>query len=391
VNKTRYGHHLREHFLLDNRLVFLNHGSFGACPKVVLKAQSEYRERLERDPVTFMLHALPSALRGQADELGKLLGAAGKDIAFVENATTGVNAVMRGLRFKAGDQLLTLNHVYPAVDNTLKFLAERAGCEIVRAEVPLPVSGPQQVVDAVIAGITSKTKIAVIDHVTSFSGLVTPISEIVEACHARGVPVLVDGAHAPGMLELDLDSIGADYYVGNCHKWLWAPKGCAFLYVATQNQSDMHPTVISNMEPLGFPYNFDWTGTKDPSAWLSLGAALSFHRSLGGREVAKYNRKLVIEGSNRMAQALGFELVAPASMTGSIRAVRIPNTESASPEEAAALHGYLASEHNIEVLVHAHKGLWLRVSAQIYNELEDYDRLIEGLLLARGLGLTLEV
>ena len=384
---AKYGSHLREHFLLDERLVFLNHGSFGACPKVVLKVQREWRERLERDPVAFMLNSLPTALRTQADELGELLGAEGKDIAFVENATTGVNAVLRGLRLEEGDEFLTLNHVYPAVDNTVKFLAERAGCKVVRADVPMPVDNPEQVVAAVAAGITSKTKIAVIDHVTSFSGLVTPIAEIVSACHDLGVPVLVDGAHAPGMLELDLSSIGADYYVGNCHKWLWAPKGCAFLYVAPQNQGDIHPTVISNMEPQGFPYNFDWTGTKDPSAWLSLGAALEFHRSLGGHRVAKHNHDLVVEGSSMLEQALDFELVAPPSMTGSIRAVRLPNTESAGPDEAAALHGYLVREHNIEVLVHAHEGIWLRVSAQVYNELSDYERLVEGVTEAQVLGI----
>jgi isopenicillin-N epimerase len=386
----KYGHHLREHFLLDERLVFLNHGSFGACPKVVLKAQSEWRERLEKDPVAFMLNSLPTALRSQADELGKLLGAEGKDIAFVENATTGVNAVMRGLRLDEGDELLTLNHVYPAVDNTLKFLAARAGCKVVRADVPMPVTSPEQVVAAVVAGLTPKTRIAVIDHVTSFSGLVTPIADIVRACHDRGVPVLVDGAHAPGMLKLDLESIGADYYVGNCHKWLWAPKGCAFLHVASRNQADMHPTVISNMEPLGFPHNFDWTGTKDPSAWLSLSAALEFHRSLGGSQVAKYNHNLVVEGAGLLEQALDFELVAPQSMTGSIRAVRLPNTEAAGPDEAAALHGYLAHEHNIEVLVHAHEGIWLRVSAQIYNEISDYERLVDGLKKARSLGIYTE-
>jgi isopenicillin-N epimerase len=382
---TKYGHHLREHFLLDSRLVFLNHGSFGACPKVVLKAQSEWREGLERDPVDFMLHRLPGALRSQAEELGEMLGAKGKDIAFVENATTGVNAVMRGLRLEPGDQLLTLNHVYPAVDNTLKFLAERNGCEIVRADIPMPVTCSDQIVDAVVEKITPKTKIAVLDHITSFSALVTPMTELVKACHARGVPVLVDGAHAPGMLDLDLESIGADYYVGNCHKWLWAPKGCAFLYVAPKNQSDMHPTVISNMEAEGFPFNFDWTGTKDPSAWLSLGAAMAFHRSLGDREVAKYNHNLVIEGSNMLAEELSVELVAPPSMTGSIRAVRLPNTETAGGEDAAALHGYLAKEHNIEVLVHAHDGVWLRVSAQVYNELDDYERLIAALRDARRL------
>jgi len=335
-----------------------------------------------------MLKALPVALRAQADELGEFLGANGKDIAFVENATTGVNAVMRGLELGSGDELLILNHVYPAVDNTISFLANRYGCEVVRADVPMPIVSPQAVVEAVVSKITAKTRIAVIDHVTSFSGLVTPIAEIVSACHSRGVPVLVDGAHAPGMLDLNLNEVGADYYVGNCHKWLWAPKGAAFLYVSPANQDSIHPTAISNLEGEGYPVNFDWTGTKDPSAWLSIGAGLEFHRSLGGTEVASYNHSLVVEGSEMVADALGFELAVPCSMTGSIRAMRLPGTENSGPEGAAALHDYLAMEHNIEVLVHAYDGIWLRVSAQVYNELGDYERLIDALLVAQSLGLT---
>jgi isopenicillin-N epimerase len=375
----RFGAGLRSLFWLDERLCFLNHGSFGACPKSVLEAQTAWRIRMEQDPIRFMVQVLPEGLRAQAEALGGLLGARGLDLAFVENATTGVNAVLGGLDLQPGDELLTLSHVYPAVANTVRVLAERHGCKVVQAELPMPLKGPAQVIEAVAAKLTHKTKIAILDHVTSFSAVVTPISELVALCHARGVPVLVDGAHAPGMIELDLEALGADYYVGNCHKWLWAPKGCAFLYAKRDVQSGLRPPVISLREAEGFPFNFDWTGTKDASAYLSLGAALEFRSWLGGNAAAQYNHELVVEASSRLADQLGWELAAPVSMTGSIRAMRIPDTENATREDAAALHNYLADTHQIEVLVHAHHGLWMRISAQVYNERGDYQRLMEGL------------
>jgi len=234
-------------------------------------------------------------------------------------------------------------------------------------------------VSALATKLGPRTRLAVLDHVTSFSALVLPMAALVETCHSANVPVLVDGAHAPGMLELDLNALGADYYVGNCHKWLWAPKGCAFLHVRKDRQSQISPTVISLRESEGYPWNFDWTGTKDPSAYLALGAALEFHAWLGGHAVARYNRDLVLSASAQIADSLGWELVAPPEMTGSIRAMRIPNTQDATPEDAMALHDFLADRHHIEAHVHAHEGLWLRLSAQVYNEMGDYAALLAGL------------
>ena len=375
----RFGAHLRSHFLLDERLCFLNHGSFGACPKGVLEAQTAWRAEMERDPIRFLVRRLPELLRAQADELGEVLGAQGQDMVFVENATTGVNAVLRSLPLEAGDEILVLSHVYPAVDNTVMALAERYGCRVVRAELPVPLEAPEQVVEAVAAELSPRTRIAVLDHITSFSGAVLPVAELVAVCHANGTPVLVDGAHAPGMLDLNLESIGADYYVGNCHKWLWAPKGCAFLHVAREHQSTVNPTVISLRQAEGYPYSFDWTGTKDPSAYLALRAGLEFHAWLGPEAVRTYNHDLVVSGTESLAAFLGWELPVSSEMTGSIRAVRIPGTEGATREDAAALHDYLADIHHIEALVQPHNGLWLRASAQIYNDRGDFAALLAAL------------
>ena len=374
-----FGAHLRQHFLLDERICFLNHGSFGATPRSVLEAQTAWRARMESDPVRFMLRVLPEALREQAEGLGQLIGARGQDLVFVENATTGVNAVLRSLDLGPQDELLALSHVYPAVSNTLDYLANRYGCKVVRVELPHPIEEAQQVVDLVAAAITDRTRIAVLDHVTSFSALVTPIADLVALCQSRGVEVLVDGAHAPGMLDLDLDALGAEYYVGNCHKWLWAPKGCAFLHVRSDKQDTIHPAVISLREAEGYPFQFDWSGTKDPTAWLALGAALEFRAWLGGLAVQRHNHALVVEASEQIASVLGWELASPVEMTGCIRAMRITGSEHADAEQALALHHYLADTHHIEVLVHAHKGLWVRLSAQVYNEIGDYAVLLAGL------------
>ena len=377
----RYGAHLRSHFLLDERLCFLNHGSFGACPKSVLEAQSAWRAQMERDPIRFMVRTLPEALRAQAEELGELLGARGEDVAFVENATTGVNSVLRGLELSAGDEILVLSHVYPAVNNTISYLAERHGCRVVRVALPVPLLSPDAVVEAVAASLSPRTRIAVLDHVTSFSAAVLPVSSMIKRCHANGTPVLIDGAHAPGMIPLNLKELNADYYVGNCHKWLWAPKGCAFLYASPEVQGNLHPTAVSLREAEGFPFSFDWTGTKDPSAFLALGAALEFHNWLGGAAVADYNHTLVVSASEQLGESLGWECPVPAHMTGSIRALRIPGTDDATREDAIALHDYLADTHHIEVLVHAHDGLWVRLSAQVYNVLGDYAALLAALEL----------
>ena len=375
----RFGAHLRSHFLLDERLCFLNHGSFGACPKSVLDAQTAWRVEMERDPIRFLVRTLPGLLRTQAEELGSFLGARGQDIAFVENATTGVNAVLRSLPFQAGDEILVLSHVYPAVDNTVMALAERYGCRVVRAELPVPLHTPKQVIESVEAKLSSRTRIAVLDHVTSFSGAVLPVAELVTVCRANGTPVLVDGAHAPGMLDLNLDAIGADYYVGNCHKWLWAPKGCAFLHVAEARQDGLNPTVISLRQLESYPHSFDWTGTKDPSAYLALRAGLDFHAWLGPDAVRSYNHDLVVAGTESIASALGWELPVSAEMTGSIRALRIPGKEDATREDANALHDYLADVHHIEALVQPFEGLWLRASAQVYNDRGDFAALLAAL------------
>ena len=216
-----------------------------------------------------MRAVLPEALRHAADRLGAFIGADGKDIAFVDNATTGCNAVLRSLRLEPGDQIVVLTHGYGAVRNTVRYLCERAGARMVEAEVPFPRADPDTIVTNIAAALTPRTKLAVVDHITSGSALVLPLQRIVAACHAADVPVLVDGAHGPAQVPLDMRALGADWYAGNCHKWLCAPKGSAFLYARPDRQDDLHPVTISHGLGKGFLEEFDWTGTRDPSAWLA--------------------------------------------------------------------------------------------------------------------------
>ena len=279
----RLGKAVRDEWLLDWRWLHVNHGSFGAAPRAVLEVQQEWRRRMEAEPNGFFFQVLPEALRSAAESLGAFIGADGRDIAFVENATTGCNAVLRSLRLTAGDEVLVLSHGYPAVRNAARHIAERAEARVIEAEVPFPRPQPAAIIAGVGAALTRRTRIAVIDHITSPSALVLPLGEIVALCHSAGVPVLVDGAHAPGQIPLDLRAIGADWYVGNCHKWLCAPKGCGFLWAAPERQADLHPVTISHGYGKGFLAEFDWTGTADRSAVLCVAAAIDFHQRLGGR------------------------------------------------------------------------------------------------------------
>ena len=363
---------MRSEWRLDPDFLTVNHGSFGATPLCVQAVQNAWRERMEAQPTRFMSQ-LPGLLRASADRLGAFLGAAGNDIVFTDNATTGCNAVLRSMLLRPGDEVLVLSHVYGAVRNTVRFVTEQAGALIRQAEIPFPAVSDDGVVAAVAGALTSRTRLAVIDHIASHSALVMPAERIVAVCHAAGVPVLIDGAHAPGQTDLDLTVIGADYYAGNCHKWLCAPKGSAFLWVAPARQAALHPTVISHGFGAGFLQEFDWTGTRDPSAALSVPAALDFHARLGGPALRARNVALAAEGAVLVAHRLNTQAVPTG---GAMGLVRLPWDGPPLDLRARLLAA------GTDAPVHALAGSnWLRLSAFAYNELDDFARLAE--LVAR--------
>jgi isopenicillin-N epimerase len=384
---------LRSRWLLDPEVRFLNHGSFGACPRPVLEVQSELRAELEREPVRFLARELEGHLDAAKQELGAFLGAPPEDLVPVANATTAVSAVLRSLALGPGDELLVTNHGYNACRNAVDFVAGQAGARVVVARVPFPIRSGDEVLEAVLERAGKRTRLALVDHVTSPTGLIYPIERIVHALRERGIETLVDGAHAPGMLPLDIAALDPAYYTGNCHKWLCAPKGAAFLYVRRDLQGPVRPVVISHgmnsprTDRSRFRLEFDWTGTDDPTAFLCVPHALRFLGGLfPGRwpELMRRNRELALAGRALLIAALGIPPPAPEEMLGSLASVPLPPAPEGSPaHELDPLQAWLFERHRIEVPVHR----WpdpelrlLRISAQAYNELEEYRA------LARALG-----
>ena len=383
---------------LDPAVTFLNHGSYGACPEAVLASQRTWRDRLESEPVRFMERILPDALADARDRVAAFLGADPAGLAFVSNATSGVNTVLRSLRFEPGDELLATDHEYNATLNALAAIAERDGARVVVARIPVPIDDPSQAFDAILAAVTPRTRLALVSHITSPTALVLPIERIVAGLESRGVDTLVDAAHAPGMVPVDLDALGAAYWTGNGHKWLCGPKGSAVLWVRADRRDRIHPLVISHgaNEPLEgrerFRLEFDWTGTGDPTPALALADAIDWMAAQdpgGWPAIMAANHALAMAGRDHLATTLGVATIAPDAMTGSMAALSLPG----SRDEAAsrALQRDLTDLDGIQVPImpwpvraarradDAPAVTLLRISAQRYNERADYERLAEAL------------
>jgi isopenicillin-N epimerase len=370
------GQAVRGEWNLDPDFLTVNHGSFGATPRAVTAAQRDWQDRMERQPTRFMATVLPTALRGAADDLGRFVGADGRDIVFLDNATTGCNAVLRAIALNPDDEVLILSHAYRAIRNAVRHVTRQAGARITVARVIFPDPTEDALLAAVINAITPRTRLAVIDHVTSGSALVLPVARIVAACQQTGVSVLIDGAHAPGQLDLDLTAIGADWYVGNCHKWLCAPKGCAFLHAAPARQTGLHPVTISHGFEQGYLAEFDWTGTTDPSRFLAVTEAISFHNRLGGSALRVRNRLLATQAADLLADRLNTRPGATGDLTAAMGVVRLPVPDPSAAQAQDIRRRLLQA--GTDAPVHALEGaLWLRFSAFAYSELEDYARLAD--------------
>ncbi|MGH7263575.1 MAG: aminotransferase class V-fold PLP-dependent enzyme [Candidatus Rokuibacteriota bacterium] len=382
---------------LDPAVTFLNHGAFGACPRAVLEAQGRIRARLEAEPVRFLTRELEGLLDAARTALGGFIGARPDDLAFVPNATSGVNTVLRSLVFEPGDEILTTDHGYNACRNACELAAGRGGARVVTAAVPFPLEGPDRIVEAVVARVIPRTRLAVLDHVTSPTGIAFPVERLVAELAARGVDSLVDGAHAPGMLPLDVTAMGAAYYTGNCHKWICAPKGSAFLHVREDRQAAIRPLTISHgansprRDRSRFRLEFDWTGTADPTAYLAVPAAIGYLGGLvpgGWPALMARNREVALAGRGLLAKALGIEAPCPDAMLGALASLPLPDGDGRPPDPAARgrqfdpLQNALLHRFGIEVPVMA----WpappkrlLRISAQLYNTVADYERLADAL------------
>ena len=389
----------RSPWRLEPDVSFLNHGSFGACPEPVLEAQRAWRERLEREPVRFLDRELEGHLDAARSDVAAFLGADPEGLAFVPNTTTGVSTVLASRRFGPGDELLACDHEYNATLNALRAAAARDGATVVIVRVPFPVRDPSEIVEAFIEAVTPRTRLAMVSHVTSPTALVMPVAALVRELDRRGVDTLVDGAHAPGMLTVNLDELGAAYWTGNGHKWLCAPKGSGVLHVRADLRAGIRPLVVSHAantdrtDRSRYHLGFDWTGTGDPTPYLAMPAAIRFVGGLhedGWSGLMAANAALARTGRDRLCEALGVAAPAPDTMLGSMAAVPLPDL---APTAASAQHlqAALFDEDRIEVpvlvfpvraAVEAGGGpaqVLVRISAQHYNRPEEYTWLAERL------------
>jgi len=384
---------MKEHWLLDPSFIYLNHGSFGATPKVVLAKQHEFRHRMELEPVRFLVREIEPLLDKVRADLASLIGAAPDDLAFVPNATSGVNAVLRSLEFSSSDELLVTNHEYNACRNIIDYVASHSGARVEVIEIPFPLRSQDEVIDRVMSRVTGATRLLLIDHITSQTAMIMPVARIVAELNARGIDTLIDGAHVAGQIPVDIRAIGPAYYTGNLHKWVCAPKGAAFLYVRSDRREGIHPLVISHglnstrTDRSRFHLEFDWPGTLDPTAWLAAGEALRFIPSLverGWPEVMRRNHDLALRARDILCAALHIDPPAPDRLLGSMAAFPIPDGK---PGDVASVFGdplqdALFDQFQIEVPVMP----WpsppkrvLRVSAQLYNNEDEYVKLAEAL------------
>lgn len=390
---------------LDPSITFLNHGSYGACPRPILEAQRTLVSDLESDPVRFLSREFEARLDAARESVAAFLGADPAGIVVVPNATTGVATVLASLRLRPGDELLTTDHEYNATLNAIASVADRARARVVRVSIPLPIRHPEEAVEAILAAVTPRTRIALVSHITSSTALVLPIDTIVRELDRLGVDTLVDAAHAPGMVPVDLRALGAAYWTGNGHKWLCGPKGAGVLHVRGDRRDGVLPLVTSHGRNDPRPdrpqlwKEFDWQGTGDPTAFLSLPEAI---RVIGDLQPGGWpahmaaNRALALSARERLNDALGLEPVAPDSMIGSMASIPLAGIALDHASTQAACDA-LAMEDGIEVPI----GGWpvraarddpdgppatvlLRISTQRYNEPADYERLLEA-LVRRGL------
>jgi len=386
---------LRRHFLLDPGTVFLNHGSFGACPAEVLQAQHVLQLEMERNPVEFLGRRSAARLGAARDRLAAFLAARPEDLVFVTNSTTAVNVVARSLDLGPGDEIVTTDHEYGACDATWEWVAGRAGARLVRAEIPLPFDRGS-FADRLFAAVTRRTRLISLSHITSGTALVFPVAEVCRRARAAGIPTLVDGAHAPGQVELDLAALGADFYAGNCHKWLCAPKGAAFLWARPEHHARLDPPVVS----WGLAGDFAahpaiaavtgttelerrllWQGTRDITPFLAVPAALAFLERIAWPALRTERHGLVVETRDRVDAVTGLEPIAPPDDLALMAAIALPECDGERLQLA------LRERHRIEVPVTGQGGRrFLRVACHAYTTRRDADALVAAAseLLAPG-------
>lgn len=377
---------LKQFFLLDPDIVFLNHGSFGATPRPVFETYQAWQRRLERQPVLFLGREFPELDRGARQALGAYLGAEPDDLVFVPNATFAVNALARSLRLGPEDEILTSNHEYGACDKTWDFIRRQTGARIVRQPICLP-EGPDEspLVEQFWSGVTPRTRLIFLSHITSNTALRLPVEQICARARQAGILTFIDGAHAPGQIPLDLPATGADFYTGNCHKWMMAPKGAGFLYARPEAQPLLEPLIVSwGYQALpetttGSPFvdHYQWTGTRDPSAALSVPAAIEFMREHHWDEVRQRCHFLLRDAIRRVCEIV--DLAPPYPLDSDFFA-QMGIAPLPASTDLQALKTRLYDEYRVEVPLTEWDGRkFIRISVQGYNTEENLEALYAGL------------
>ena len=374
-----FGRALRPLFLLADDATFLNHGSFGACPKEVLAEQGRVRLTMENQPDIFfkkdvMPEAGDTALRRAAAKVAAFVNAPAECVAFVENATAGVQAALRSIDLRAGDRILVTSHTYNAMRLMVEERCAQTGAVPLVVEIPTPTTAGD-IIWRIDQALATHVKVAVVDHITSPTALVMPLERIIPKLRAHGALVVVDGAHAIGQIPIDLAALAPDWYVSNLHKWLFAPKGTAFFYASKDVAAKTRPNVVSHFIAMGFPGSFDYTGTRDNSGWLAGPAALRFFKDLQPDAVRAHQRQLLAKVTD-LVTGLGGKPVAPIEMSAAMRSFAMPQRRAAARSDGDDLVQSLWEKHRIQVWskVFAER-LILRISAQVYVDEEDLGRL----------------
>lgn len=378
---------LKPLFLLDPDVVFLNHGSFGACPRPVFETYQRWQLELERQPVEFLGRRATALLADARAQLAAYLGAAADELVFFPNPTTAANMVFRSLQLGPGDEVLATDHEYGAMDRTWRFVARQAGFQHIRRPVPLPVTTPAALVEHFWEGVTERTRVIFLSHITSPTALIFPVAEICRRARAAGILTIVDGAHAPGQIPLNLHELDVDVYLGAAHKWLCAPKGSAFLYARPEVQPWLRPLVVSfgyeSEEPSGsqFVDYHEWQGTRDIAAFLATPAAIQFQAEHDWDAVRAECHALLRQARRRINEMTGLEPICPDSPEwfGQMATVRLPLKDTSRPG-IRAFHARLYADYHVEVPVLAWNNQpMIRIAVQGYNTQADIDALVSAL------------
>lgn len=384
---TSFGAHRRADWFLDPAVTYLNHGTVGAPPRRVVEHQRQIQDEIERHPARALIPDLttilddrpggPRRLRDAMADVAPFLGASADDVVFVDNITAGVNAVLRSFPLSADDEIVVTSMGYGGVTNASAYAARSAGATMRTVELPAPGAPAHEYVERIDAALDGRSRILVVDHLCAQTSLVLPIAAVAEAAHRRGVLVLVDGAHVPGNIPLDIAALGVDWYTANLHKWAWTPRSCGVLWCAPEHQATLHPPVVSWGLDRGMTAEFDFPGTRDISPYLAAPFAIEMLRAEGLDDLYDHNHGLAWWAGHHLAERWGTRFESSQAMTGSMVSVELPASLGSGAAAAGALHAAL-DERDIEVGVYERGDrLTTRVSAQIYCDRDDIERLAD--------------